>query len=391
MPTSFSGRPLSSLAALALALLVLLAVPTVTDLGLVAAHGDEAPITTGAPEDPDAPAGDHAAASPVSVIGRWVSYLGLFGAFAVPLLHRVVLRSGGPPRRLTRALGAALVASGAAAAAMAVLGDADGRDVLLMRAAVAGVGGAVVLLIRPRLAAAVAVPIGAAGIVLLVAAGHASAGGGPAVFVGQLVHVLGAAVWVSGVALLVALSRWPDRLLDAPPPAFRTVVPRLSAVALLSVGLVVLTGVQTAVAQANAIELRSEYGHTLLMKGGFAAGALALGALNYLDGGRMKRWIDDLRNRVTVELMLIATVLVMSAALAGTPTTPAAATGTISGVASPIGAVLIVGAGMAAAVLGMLGVRLPRCEAVASRVALVGAGVAIVALGGAMLATNAPG
>ena len=391
MPTSFTGRPLRSLAAFALALIVLLAVPTVTDLGFASAHGDEAPSTAGAPEDPEAPAGDHAAASPASVIGRWVSYLGLFGAFAVPLLHRVVLRSGRLPRPLTRGLGVALLASGVGAAAMGMLGDADGRDVLLMRAAVAGVGGAIVLLSAPRLAAAVAVLTGAAGIVLLVAAGHASAGGGPAVFVGQLVHVLGAAVWVSGVALLVALSRWPHRLLDAPPPAFRTVVPRLSAVALLSVGLVVLTGVQTAVAQASVIELRSEYGHTLLMKGGFAAGALALGALNYLDGGRMKHWIDDLRNRVTVELMLIATVLVMSAALAGTPTTPAATTGTVSGVASPIGAVVVVGAGMAAAVLGMLGVRLPRCEATASRVALVGAGVAIVALGGAMLATNAPG
>jgi hypothetical protein len=48
---------------------------------------------------------------------------------------------------------------------------------------------------------------------------------------------------------------------------------------------------------------------------------LALGGLNYLDGGRMMGWLDGFRSRITVEVMLAATVLVLTAALAITPPT----------------------------------------------------------------------
>jgi hypothetical protein len=55
------------------------------------------------------------------------------------------------------------------------------------------------------------------------------------------------------------------------------------------------------------------------MKSAFALGALALGGLNYLDGGRMMGWLDGFRSRITVEAMLLATVLALTAALAITP------------------------------------------------------------------------
>ena len=100
----------------------------------------------------------------------------------------------------------------------------------------------------------------------------------------------------------------------------RELVPRFSALALVSIGLVGLTGVYSAWTQTGMlVPIGTEYGRTLIMKSGFAAGALALGGLNYLDGGRMMGWLDGFRSRVTIEVLLAATVLVLTAALAITP------------------------------------------------------------------------
>jgi hypothetical protein len=63
----------------------------------------------------------------------------------------------------------------------------------------------------------------------------------------------------------------------------------------------------------------TEYGRTLILKSALALGAIGLGGLNYLDGGRMRRWLDGFPTRLKVEVMLGAAVLVMSAALATTP------------------------------------------------------------------------
>ena len=191
----------------------------------------------------------------------------------------------------------------------------------LARASVAALGGVALLVVVPaRIAGLAAGATGLAGVVLLVLAGHASGIPGPAAVLSQLVHVSGAAVWIGGIVGLVILARWPRMLSEGPVPTMRTSVPRFSALALVSIGLVVLTGIHSAIVQTGVVlDLDTEYGRTLLMKGGFAGGALALGGLNYLDGGRMMMWLDGLRNRVTIELMLATTVLVMTAALASTP------------------------------------------------------------------------
>ena len=63
----------------------------------------------------------------------------------------------------------------------------------------------------------------------------------------------------------------------------------------------------------------TEYGRTLLMKIGLRDRGAGLGGLNYLDGGRMMGWLDGFRSRITVEVMLAATVLALTAALAITP------------------------------------------------------------------------
>lgn len=268
------------------------------------------------------------------VIGRWLTYIGLLLALGVSVFHRLVIRDGPMPARLVRLLAGGLLLSAAATLAVAFIASFEAGSVIdylfgtrngLLQAARAGValaGGVVLLLVAPRVAGAVAAATGLLGIILLVASGHTAAVPGFASPVGQVVHVVGAAVWIGGLAGLLALVRWPDLVVGPgrSRPAMLEVVPRFSALALVSIGLVVLTGVHAAWLQTGTlVPSGTEYGRTLLMKSAFAIGALALGGLNYLDGGRMMGWLDGFRSRITVEVMLVATVLVLTAALAITP------------------------------------------------------------------------
>jgi copper transport protein len=279
------------------------------------------------------PGGDtiHSETDPIAVIGRWLTYVGLLLALGLAVFFRVVIRDGPMPARVARLLGLALLGSAAAtlvAAAASGLEAGSIGDYLagsrtgslqLARAIVAATGGVALLAIAPRLAATVAAVTGLTGIVLLVMAGHASALAGPVPVIVQVVHVAGAAVWIGGIVAILGLAVRPG-LLAASPPPMRTIIPRFSAVALASIGLVVLTGVYAAYAQTGTLlDTGTEYGRTLLMKSGFATGALALGGLNFLDGGRMMGWLDGFRSRITIEVMLATTVLVLTAALASTP------------------------------------------------------------------------
>lgn len=275
----------------------------------------------------------HSDTDPPGVVGRWLTYLGLLLALGVAVFHRAVVRDGPLPRIAVRTLAALLFVSGAATVVVAFVAGLEAGSPIdylfgtrngglqTARATVAAIGGIVLLLAPARAAGLAAAATGLAGIALLVAAGHAAALPGVAALAGQVVHVAGAAVWIGGVVGLLALARWP-RLVTATAtrPEMRVLVPRFSALALVSIGLVALTGVHAAWTQTGVlIPADTEYGRTLLMKTGFALGALALGGLNYLDGGRMMGWLDGFRSRVTIEAMLIATILVLTAALAITP------------------------------------------------------------------------
>jgi len=274
----------------------------------------------------------HRETDPIAVIGRWLTYFGLLLALGLAVFFRVVIRDGPMPARVARLLGLALLGSAAATLVAATasgleagsIGDylAGSRtgSLQLARALVAAAGGVALLAIAPRLTATVAAVTGLTGIILLVMAGHASALTGPVPVIVQVVHVAGAAVWIGGIVAILVLAVRPGFLLAASPPPMRTIIPRFSAVALASIGLVVLTGVYAAYAQTGTLlDTGTEYGRTLLMKSGFAAGALALGGLNFLDGGRMMGWLDGFRSRITIEVMLATTVLVLTAALASTP------------------------------------------------------------------------
>lgn len=274
----------------------------------------------------------HSATDPIGVIGRWLTYLGILLALGVSVFHRVVIRHGPMPRDLVRALAGLLFVSAATTVVVAVAAGLEtgsvqdylvsGRNGVLQlaRAAVAAAGATALLLLPPRWAAGVAGGTGFAGIVLLVTGGHASALPTAVPMIAGGIHLAAAAVWIGGIVSLLALSVRPALVVDGPPPGMRSVVPRFSALALAAIGLVALTGVFASYSQSGVLlDVGTEYGRTLLMKSGFALGAFALGGINYFDGGRMQRWLGGFRSRITVEVMLATTVLVLTAALAITP------------------------------------------------------------------------
>ena len=283
---------------------------------------------------PSTPGGmTHTDAEPIDLAARWLTYLGLLLAVGVPLGVAVVLRM--PMAEDTaRALSTGLLVAGGATLALAVVNGLEAGSVgeyllasrngllQLSRGIVALAGGAVLLLGRGgRSGSCVAVLTGLVGIVLLAAASHASALPGPVPIVVQAAHAASAGVWAGGVALLLALFVRPRLLVgrDALPP-MRALVPRFSALALVSIGLIGLTGVFTAWSQTGVlIDPGSDYGRTLLLKTALASGAIGLGGLNFLDGGRLRAWLGGMRTRLTAEVALIGSVLLMTGVLATTP------------------------------------------------------------------------
>jgi putative copper export protein/methionine-rich copper-binding protein CopC len=273
----------------------------------------------------------HGDADVIGVVGRWLTYVGLLAAIGLAAFHWLVLRESAMPRRLIQ-----LLAAGLALAAIATLLSAlaagvesgagaaylvESRTGLLQlaRALVAGVGAAALIWGPALWARPIAIGTGLAGVALLITAGHASAIPGVVPILAGIVHVVAVALWVGGVAGLLVLVLRPAWICETA-PTLRTVVPRFSAIALTSVGFVVATGAFSAWVQTgDLIPIGSEYGRTLIIKGALVAGALGIGGLNYLDGGRMRRWLDGFPTRLKVETLLAAAILVMSAALATTP------------------------------------------------------------------------
>ena len=73
-------------------------------------------------------------------------------------------------------------------------------------------------------------------------------------------------------------------------PPVGTFVPRFSALALVSIGLVAMTGAYAAWVQSGTlVTVETEYGRTLLLKSGFAVGAFARGR------PELPRWRSDAR------------------------------------------------------------------------------------------------
>ncbi len=285
------------------------------------------------------PAGSGGAAAsadrdPIVIGGRWLVYAGLIGAVGVTLFHWLVIRAGPMPRGLIRLLAIGLGVAGAATLVLALRAALDVGDIgaylfggrsgqlQLARAAVTALGAAAAVLIPPAWAVRVLAVSGLAGIALLVAAGHASALSDPAAVLTGIVHVAAVAAWAGGLAGMLALVFRPSLLTDGAAPGLRDAVPRFSAIGIVAIGLAGATGIYSAWAETGEIlPLGTEYGRALLLKTAAVAIAVAIGALNYLDGGRRPRWLAGVDSLLGVEGGVVAVALLLTASLAVTPPT----------------------------------------------------------------------
>jgi copper transport protein len=284
----------------------------------------------------------HDEGDPADAAGRWLVYAGLIAGLGVPVFARVVLRTV-PHARPLRIVGALLAVAAVATAVLAARAASESGAALLeylagsrngqlqlARAVVLSVGAAVVLVAagrRPALASWAGAIAAMIAIALLVAAGHAAAGP-PVAIAAQFAHVGAVAIWLGGIGCLLALLVRPSLLGIARGAVPMTqCVPRFSALALASIGLVVGTGTYAAWSQTATFDVfASEYGRTLALKIGLVLAALGIGAVNFFDGGRGRPWLGGLQSRLGIEVGLALVVLLVAATLSRTPP-PAAETG----------------------------------------------------------------
>ena len=270
-------------------------------------------------------------------LGRWLGYLGLLAGFGMPIIAAVVLQQVARPPIL-RLLGGVMFLSAAATLALAVrsAAEVDAGDIgayllasrngglQLARSAVLAAGGMAGLALAGPYGRAATWTMGTAamlGIVLLVMAGHASALPGIAAIAAQAVHVAAAAVWLTGIVVLVGVALRPGMVTRQRVPLVRC-VPRFSALALVSVGLLGITGFYASWAQTGVLlDPGSAYGRVLLVKIALAGAALAIGAANFLAGERTKWRLPGIRSRVVAESGLALGVLLVTGLLSATSPT----------------------------------------------------------------------
>jgi copper transport protein len=261
---------------------------------------------------------------------RAVSYLGFLLAFGLPIIGWLVVRRTTSSRAIVAALAASIVGSAGLLLVSATFGGADplayattGRTGQLLTARIViAVAGAVLVWVigragQARAAAVVGCAAGFAGFIAIGLGGHASAYDSAAPLVAIVVHLSAAAIWLSGVVTLawLAISRS-----DEPVP-FDELVPRFSAIALVAIGIVALTGIYADwIHTRNPLDFSTSYSVALLAKIVIAAFALAFGALNYVDGGRDRPRLGGFRRRVGIEALLAVAVVVATGNLtSGSP------------------------------------------------------------------------
>jgi copper transport protein len=134
----------------------------------------------------------------------------------------------------------------------------------------------------------------------------------------DILHVGAAAVWIGGLlALAVGLPRAARKLSPEQRARFSAaLVPRLSAIALVSVAVIAATGLIRALSELTAVSQlwSSGYGRALLVKTGLLASLVLLGWINRSRLVPRLR-LEALRRNVAVELVLLAGVVIAVAFL----------------------------------------------------------------------------
>jgi methionine-rich copper-binding protein CopC/putative copper export protein len=275
-------------------------------------------------------AGHDATTAFLETESRIVGDLGLLLAFGLPIIGWLVLRDPrgvGLAKVVAIALGLAAIGAGG----LLVLGAGEaGSDLttfattartgqlLVARCALALFAAIIVALAaptRPRLALLIGGLAGLLASVLLAVGSHAAGYGSPAPAVAIVVHLMAGGVWLSGLLAVAWLA-----LAGGPPGrSLVTIVPRFSALALVAVGLIGLTGIYADwVHTRTLVSLETPYSTTLVVKTGLALTAFAIGGLNYRSGGRDAT--ARFRPRVALEAGLALAVVITTGVLAsGSP------------------------------------------------------------------------
>ena len=249
-------------------------------------------------------------------------------AFAALVLQPVTRRW---PRRLALiqivgltvgAIGAvltAIVAGGAAGVdPVTYLRETRTGSLLALRAALGLVGALIAagLVRRGSLAAAIGVSggVGVVSLGLIALAGHAAAFASPVPVAVMVVHLVAASVWFGGVMALADLAVFGPKPRRA---SMGDLVPRFSALALVAVALVGLTGAYSAwLETGDPIGGAGVYPFALRLKVIAFGLALAFGAFNYVDGGRRRPSFGGFDRRIAFEAGLAIGVVVLAGNLA---------------------------------------------------------------------------
>jgi len=257
------------------------------------------------------------------VISRWFFFAGLLVAVGValflPLAWRPALRSAGADQAE-----GALWALAFAGFLLAFLGAASlipHHDPGTIRFGVAYEAGGIIAIVGATLSAIALVDrrLGRGAFICALAllpvpsvAGHALDRGQwprPLNVAADILHVGAAAVWIGGLlALAIGLPR-AARSLSAEQRARFTaaLVPRLSAIALVSVAVIGVTGLIRALSELSAVSQlwSSGYGRALVIKTGLLALLVSLGWINRFRLLPRLR-LAALRRNVAAELLLLA-------------------------------------------------------------------------------------
>jgi copper transport protein len=258
---------------------------------------------------------------------RILGDLGAMLASGLPVIAWLVLRWA-RAAGAARAAVIALIAAATGAAGLVLLGgSAGGVDLgayattrtgmlLVIRLAVAIAAALAVWVLarrRPRAALAIAGLAGFGSLVLVALGGHAAAFTAVAPVLSMVAHLAAAAVWVAGLLTLAWLVTLPEHGLVP----FATLVPRFSALAVVSIGLVAATGIYEDWLQTGTlVSAATPYQTTLLVKVALTIAALVIGFVNYRSAGRDGRF----GGRVIVEAGLAVAIVIATGLLAsGSP------------------------------------------------------------------------
>ena len=293
--------------------------------------------------------------SVAAVVGRWLLFLGLIGLLGAASFGLIVAGpSAAVYRRLLPAAWAVAALGSVMVIAVEILDSGASPDEILASSLGSGIwlrglplllaGGGVLMARRHPGRRALAVVAVGAGLALLadVLLSHAAASANSLVDVTvQALHVLAVGLWLGGLAgLLLTVGRTADE---------RTarMARRYSWLATIGIAIVAVTGLLRAIAEIGSVDalLTTDFGHLVIAKTALLGALALMGAVNHFRNvPAAGRTLGGLRRVGSVELLVGATVLLLSASLVNLapPVEVAAAAGAPSASPNPSPSVAVV-------------------------------------------------